>query len=268
MATPRPLGRPTRGTTNPNRLRRVDRYIAGPLGGLLRDAAAPTVVDLGFGATPWTTLELRERLVSVQPGTRVVGVEIDPARVAAAEPFADAGLAFLHGGFETPVPDGWARPTVVKAMNVLRQYDEAEVPQAWSTICRGLAPGGVLVDGTCDEIGRRCAWVVADAAGPRTLTISVSLEHLHRPSDVAERLPKCLIHRNVAGERVHAWLQALDRAWDVQAPLTPFGARQRWLASVASVRDLGWPVLHDARRWRLGEVTVPWDCVAPMPECS
>ena len=48
----------------------------------------------------------------------------------------------------------------------------------------------------------------------------------------------------------------LGRAWDTEA--TPFGPRQRWLATVRRMRDQGWPVLDGPARWRLGEYTVPW----------
>jgi len=89
------------------------------------------------------------------------------------------------------------------------------------------------------------------------------LGSLDRPGDVAERLPKALIHRNVPGERVHAWLQALDKAWVRAAPLSAYGVRQRWLATIAAVRDAGWPVMHGPARWRLGEVSVPWSAVKP-----
>ena len=44
------VGRATRGTTSPNRLRRVDNWVACLLGPGLSDA--PLVVDLGFGAVP------------------------------------------------------------------------------------------------------------------------------------------------------------------------------------------------------------------------
>src|SRR5437762_6480319 len=67
-----PLGAPTRGTTNPNRLRRVDAWIAATLAGPLRQAGDPLVVDLGYGASPVTTVELRARLVRVRPEVRVV----------------------------------------------------------------------------------------------------------------------------------------------------------------------------------------------------
>ena len=58
---------------------------------------------------------------------------------------------------------------------------------------------------------------------------------MERPSGLAERLPKTLIHRNVPGEPVHdAFLRDFDRAWDRAAPYSALGPRQRWLAAVAS----------------------------------
>ena len=49
---------------------------------------------------------------------------------------------------------------------MLRQYAEGEVPAAWSRVAARLAPGGVLIDGTCDEIGRLAAWVTVTAEDP------------------------------------------------------------------------------------------------------
>ena len=63
----------------------------------------------------------------------------------------------------------------------------------------GWRPGGLLVEGTCDEIGRRHVWVALGPEGPRTVTFATRLGSLDRPSDLAERLPKALIHRNVPG---------------------------------------------------------------------
>lgn len=262
MPTPRPVGSITRGTTNPNRLRRVDRWLAGPQAWRLRAAAEPVVVDLGYGATPTTAVELHARLRQVVPGVRVVGIEIDPARVRAAKPLERDGLPFALGGFETPLPGG-QRPVVVRAFNVLRQYAEADVPGAWALVQDRLAPGGLLVDGTCDEVGRRSTWVAVNAAGPVSLTLSWRLRGLGQPSEIAERLPKALIHRNVEGERVHTFLGALDRAWAVTAPQASFGVRQRFIATAGALRDQGWPLLDGAARWRLGEVSVAWDSVAP-----
>ncbi len=258
----RPVGTITRGTTNPNRLRRCDRWIAGPQAWRLRRSPGPpVVVDLGYGASPITAVELHDRLRRVRPDVQVVGIEIDPARVAAGRPLEREGLSFRLGGFEVPLEAG-ARPTVVRAFNVLRQYAEEEVADAWGLVQQRLAPGGLLVDGTCDEIGRRASWVAVDASGPVSLTVSLRMGGLERPSDVAERLPKALIHRNVPGERVHAYLADLDRAWARSAPQSSWGARQRFLAMAREVRE-GWPLLDGPSRWRLGEITVAWEAVAP-----
>ncbi len=258
----RPVGTLTRGTTNPNRLRRVDRWLAGPQAWRLRRSDDPVVVDLGYGASPVTAVELHDRLRRVRPDVEVVGIEIDPGRVAAAAPLARPGLRFALGGFELPLPDR-RRPVLVRAFNVLRQYPEAEVAGAWELMAGRLAPDGLLVDGTCDELGRRSCWVAVTAAGPVSLTVSVRLAGLDRPSDVAERLPKSLIHRNVPGEPVHGWLSALDDEWARAAPMASFGVRQRWTAACRAVREAGWPVLDGPSRWRLGELTVAWSAVAP-----
>jgi SAM-dependent methyltransferase len=258
-----PQGMITRGTTNPNRLRRVDRWLAGPQAGRLRRSDDPMVVDLGYGATPVTAVELHSRLTRVRPDVQVFGIEIDAERVRAALHLQRPGLTFTVGGFELPLPGG-RRPVLVRAFNVLRQYPETDVEPAWALVRRRLAPGGLLVDGTCDELGRRAAWVAVTAEdGPVSLTVSLRLAGLDRPGEVAERLPKALIHRNVPGERVHDYLNALDSAWERAVALAPFGVRQRWLATVRTLISEGWPVLDGPARWRLGELTVAWSAVRP-----
>jgi hypothetical protein len=277
----RPDGEITRGTTSPSRLRRVDRWITQAAGAVLRADERPLIVDLGYGASPVTTLELYRRVRAVAPDAEVAGLEIDPDRVRhACRRLAELraagdelpGLSFAVGGFELPVP---RRPALIRAFNVLRQYPEERAWTAWSRLRSSLADGGVLVEGTCDEIGRRAVWVTAPAlssgalpSGPGALiTFSARLASLERPSDLAERLPKTLIHRNVPGEPVHQFLRDFDRAWDYAAPYSAFGPRQRWLAAVTSL-SAAWPVLRTPpygghRRWRLGEVTLPWSVLAP-----
>ena len=189
---------------------------------------------------------------AVRPDAEVVGLEIDPERVAGAQGATTEGLSFRRGGFEL----AGLRPLVVRALNVLRQYDEAAAADAWTELCGRLQPEGVLLEGTCDELGRRGAWVTLGPEGPRTLTLAAHLPSLERPGDLAERLPKALIHRNVPGEPVHALLRALDDAWDRSAGLAPYGNRQRWAATCEA---LDWPQVGR----RDGELTVPWSTVAP-----
>jgi len=260
-AARRPQGVVTRGTTNPNRLRRVDNWIVSSCADLLSDAVDPLVVDLGYGASPVTTVELRARLAAAgRPDVRVVGLEIDPERVAAAAPAADPPwLTFARGGFEL----AGLRPAIVRALNVLRQYDESDVVSAWRTMSAALAPGGVVVEGTCDELGRTACWLLLDASGPRSLTVAAKLSTLDDPATLAERLPKALIHHNVPGERIHALITALAKGWRDAAPYATFGPRQRWLRTVTAVREAGWPVLDGPTRWRRGELTVEWSADAP-----
>lgn len=268
----RRVGRVTRGTTGTNRLRRIDRWLARHPA--LRRTDDPLVVDLGYGASGVTALELQARLARTRPDVEVLGLEIDPARVERAReqlaavragrtPFdPGARVSFAVGGFEVPAPAG-RRPAIIRAFNVLRQYDEGEVTGAWDAMTARLAPGGLLVEGTCDELGRIATWVALDSDGtPRSFTVSLRLAGLEHPSVAAERLPKALIHRNVPGERIHALLTALDAEWERAAALSPFGPVERWRGALDALVRAGWPV--GARsRWRLGELTVPWSAVAP-----
>ncbi|WP_245666676.1 class I SAM-dependent methyltransferase [Actinomadura latina] len=311
----KPRGEVTRGTTAPNRLRRVDRWIAATQARPLRIGGRPLAVDLGYGASPVTTFEFYSRLRAVSPHLEVVGIEIEPERVTAgltllaalreppeppdppppkqpeapkgagAVPTRDAkgdpgrtrepfprkaargpydGLSFRRGGFELPVP---RRPVLVRAFNVLRQYDEPAAWSAWDDLRARLAPTGVLVEGTCDEIGRRAVWVTLTKDGPQTITFAAHLRSLDRPSALAERLPKTLIHRNVPGEPVHALLTAFDRCWATAAPHSAFGPRARWVEAVSLLARthpvLTRPPYGGRNRWRLGEVTLPWTAVAP-----
>ena len=152
---------------------------------------------------------------------------------------------------------------LLRAFNVLRQYEESAALAAWDTMTERLAPGGLLVEGTCDEIGRRCCWVTLDAEGPLTFTVACRPSDIDQPSDLAERLPKALIHRNVPGQRVHTMLTALDACWARAAPLAPFGPRARWAEAVRQLAGEGWPVVDRPRRHRCGEVTMAWSAVAP-----
>jgi hypothetical protein len=260
----RALGLPTRGTTAPNRLRRIDRWLLAAYGGLLRHAPDPLVIDLGYGSSPVTTVELAARLAALRPDVRVIGVENDRDRVAAASTAAPAAARsgrgpvpeFRYGGFDL----AGLRPVLARAMNVLRQYDEPTAAAAWTELRARLAPGGLLVDGTCDETGRVACWIAIGRDGPRTLTLAARLATLDRPATLAERLPKALIHHNVPGARIHGFLATLDAGWVGAGGLPP---RQRWLLAGRRAAAEGWPV--SLRRAWQGEITVRWQAVAPPP---
>jgi hypothetical protein len=222
----------------------------------LQAATDPLVIDLGYGALPVTTLELAARLCVVRADVRVVGLEIDPERVVATRD----GVQFGLGGFEL----AGRTPVLVRAFNVLRQYPVEAVHDAWAMMQARLAPGGLVVDGTCDELGRRSCWVLLDGVAPISLTLACDPFAIERPSDLAERLPKVLIHHNVAGQPIHALLTAADTAWASVAGHGVFGPRVRWRAMLELLRNEGFPVEPPRRRMRDGVLSVPWSNVAPV----
>lgn len=54
----------------------------------------------------------------------------------------------------------------------------------------GSGPGGLIVDGTCDVLGRRCCWVLLDAAGPVSLTLACDPFAIEKPSDLPSGCPR------------------------------------------------------------------------------
>lgn len=250
----RPIGSATRGKTAANRLRRVDALIALLEEPLLRrrDGAFADAffVDLGFGAEPTTTLESAIRLRRIRPDLRVLGVEIDPARVAAAKPFEDARTSFRLGGFNLPLSGG-ERACVVRAFNVLRQYDEAAVAEAHRLLAASILPGGLLVEGTSEPHGRH--WVAhllrrlegGELRG-EGLVFCSSFRASFDPAVFQAVLPKSLIHRVVPGEPVHAFFEDWKRAARDTVSEGSWGARRWFAAAALRLAELGWTV--DLRR--------------------
>jgi hypothetical protein len=263
VALKKPVGAITRGTTNPNRLRRIDRYLSQL--SYLRTLPNPLAVDLGYGKTPVTAVELLGRLAKVAPDIRVLGIEIDPARVSEAKSLAHSRLAFEHGGFEVPIPKVFSDRVdvdLIRALNVLRQYSESEVLSAWSLMQSRLSKDGLIIEGTSDEIGRIASWITLDKSKPLTFTISLRLQGLDKPSKVAERLPKILIHKNTPGNSIHRYLMELDLAWDKAAGFGAFGSAQRFVQTAKTLLQAGWPIENFPKRWRLGELSVAYEAIS------
>ncbi|MGP6174780.1 class I SAM-dependent methyltransferase [Corynebacterium sp. A21] len=258
----RPVGVITRGTTNYNRLRRCDRWTVHhpELRQLLNSVTRPHAVDVGYGASFTTTVEWSHWLRRLRPDIRVTGLEIDPERVLPPR----EGVEFELGGFELA---GY-RPHLVRAFNVLRQYDVDQVTAAWQLVLANLAPGGHFIEGTCDELGRRSTWVLLDKSGPKSLTLAWDPMAVERPSDLAERLPKALIHRNVPGEKIHTLLARLDSAWERSVWWQPYGPRIRWRQTRELLAQEGLVMEPLRRRVRDSLLTVPWDLVSPEKTAS
>ena len=259
----RALGLPTRGTTNPNRLRRMDNWIVAHARRPCARRADPLVVDLGYGATPVTAVELAARLARVRPDVRVLGLEIDPERVAGraagGRPApADLRARRLRAGRARA--RRWCAPPTCCASTTR----PAAAGGVADRCARTWPPGGLLVEGTCDELGRRGCWVLLDARRPADAHVRLPASSTSSGrADLAERLPKALIHHNVAGPAGARAAARLRRGLGRRGAAVGRSApRQRWTAACAGLADAGWPV--DVTRARHGELTVPWAAVAPV----
>jgi len=252
---PRPEGLLTRGKTARNRLRGSDHFLLQydpSLFGRALDGAY--CVDLGYGAEPHTTLEWAGRMRSHVPGLPVLGVEIDPERVERARPFADHLTDFRLGGFNLPLAVG-ERVRLIRAFNVLRQYDEDAVAPAWDQLCAQLVPGGLLVEGTSSPFGR--VWSAClvrrplDGEAPwqlEALVLGANLRRDFDPDLFQTRLPKAFIHRMAPGEPVFEFLEGWKRAAAETRSLAVWGSRQWFAAAAAHLAGQGHDV--DLRsRW-------------------
>jgi hypothetical protein len=105
--------------------------------------------------------------------------------------------------------------------------------------------------------------VLLDRDGPLSLTLACDPKAIDRPSDLAERLPKVLIHQNIPGQPIHTLLDAADRAWAAAAGQSAFGPRARWRAMLAGLRSAGVGLEVQRRTSRDAVLTVPWASVAP-----
>lgn len=227
-----PLGHATRGKTAAQRLRRLDRWIRAHHEGLLRrqgDWRDAAFVDLGYGANPTTTLEAARCFRRVAPDLLVVGLEIDPVRVEAAQYAVDERTRFRRGGFDLPLlPDESVR--VLRAMNVLRQYPEDAGAAAFEAMRAAVRPGGLLVEGTSSPSGHRMAVNLVDAE--HRVLFAANLRHpVLDPWEFTAILPKNLIHRVLPGEPVHGLLTAWRQAWSATQPAATFGPLAHWNAA-------------------------------------
>jgi hypothetical protein len=260
LAVPKkPQGQITRGKTARNRLRQVDHFLLRYDPGLLarRDGlfAEALFVDLGYGAEATTTLESAERFRRIAPDLRVLGVEIDPARVAAAEPFADARTGFRLGGFNLPLKEGES-VRAMRAFNVLRQYDEPDVALAWRQMARGVLPGGLLLEGTSTPTG--ALWVAnvlrrveADPLWEQeALVFCTNFRLGFDPLDFQAVLPKNYIHRVVEGEPIHRFFSDWKAAVAATAPMQTWGARQWFAAAAERLAEQGYAI-NTRRKWLL-----------------
>ncbi|HMZ06977.1 MAG TPA: hypothetical protein PK078_05105 [Anaerolineales bacterium] len=260
----KPEGQPTRGKTADNRLRRVDNFallyepsLLTRTDGLFADSL---FVDLGYGFDPRTTLESALRFRHVNPELKILGVEIDKERVEVAQPFADEKTFFRLGGFNLPLQSG-EHVRLIRAFNVLRQYEEKDFAPAYERLAEYVLPGGLMIEGTSTPFGS----VWAANLARREVTAEWSLEALvfstnfHTGFEVEEFqtiLPKNYIHHVVAGEPIHGFFEAWKRSAAETSAAKTFGLKQWFSAAAVSLAQKGFDL--DLRKKWLGKGFLIW----------
>jgi hypothetical protein len=266
----KPEGQPTRGKTAANRLRRVDNFILLYEPSLLSRTdgwfANSLFVDLGYGFDARTTLESAARFRRVNPNLNILGVEIDKERVEAALPFADDKTFFRLGGFNLPLQEG-EHARLIRAFNVLRQYEEKDFVPAYERLAEYVVPGGLMIEGTSTPYGQMWAANLArkmdsgkwkarignsdastGSAGDwrfEALVFSTNFRFGFEVEEFQTILPKNLIHRVVKGEPIHDFFEAWKRSAKEASHAKTFGVRQWFIASAKSLAGKGYKInLH------------------------
>lgn len=255
----RPQGQLTRGKTARNRLRRSDIFLMMTESPLIRlqDPQA-YYIDLGYGFEPFTTLETAARLRTLNPDLPVLGVEIDPERVKTAQPYADELTFFRLGGFNLPLKEG-ERVRLIRAFNVLRQYEEAEWAAPVAQMGAQLIPGGILIEGTSNPFGS--VWtanIIKRSSEPpyevrhEGFLFSTNFHMGFEPDIFQPVLTKNFIHRMVPGEEIYNFMENWKAACRNQAPMRTYGLRTFFCAAAKDLNSRGYHIDLRPRLLRQG----------------
>ena len=262
----KPVGLPTRGKTTSNRLRRVDNFILLYEPSLLTRTdglfALSLFVDLGYGFEPRTTLESAARFRRLNPNLPILGVEIDQERVDAALPSADEITHFRLGGFNLPLEPGES-VSLIRAFNVLRQYEEKDFAPAYERLAEHVLPGGLMIEGTSTPFGQ--LWVANLVRRGETgdwrfeaLVFSTNFRMGYDITDFQAVLPKNYIHHMVPGEPIYDFVEAWKRAAAETSHMKTFGLRQWFVSSAESLAQKGFRInLHKkflSKGWLIWEL--------------
>ncbi len=243
----KPEGQTTRGKTASNRLRRVDNFILLYEPSLLTRTdglfARALFVDLGYGFDARTTLESAARFRRVNPDLPILGVEIEKDRVEAALPYADEKTFFRLGGFNLPLKEG-EHVRLIRAFNVLRQYEEKDFAPAYERLAQYTLPGGLMIEGTSNPFGSN--WVANLARKEisewrlEALVFSTNFRMGFDITDFQAVLPKNYIHHVVPGELIYGFFEAWKQSAAETAAMKTYGLRQWFIHSAESLAEKGY----------------------------
>jgi hypothetical protein len=225
----KPEGQPTRGKTASNRLRRVDNFLLLYEPSLLTRSDGPFAdalfVDLGYGFDARTTLESAERFRRVNP---------------------DEKTFFRLGGFNLPLKGG-EHVRLIRAFNVLRQYEEKDFAPAYERLAPYVLPGGLMIEGTSTPYGQ--IWTANLARKLESgewkveaLVFSTNFRLGFEIADFQAVLPKNYIHHVTPGEPVYDFFEAWKASAAETAALKAYGLRQWFVHAAEALSRRGYEI--------------------------
>ena len=246
----KPEGQATRGKTASNRLRRVDNFLLLYEPSLLTRTdglfASSLFVDLGYGFDARTTLESAARFRRLNSDLPILGVEIEKERVEAASPYADEKTFFRLGGFNLPLREG-EHVRLIRAFNVLRQYEEKDFAPAYERLAQFVLPGGLMIEGTSTPYGQ--LWTANLARKVESgewkveaLVFSTNFRMGFDITDFQAVLPKNLIHHVVPGEPIHDFIEAWKGSAAETSAMKAYGLRQWFIQSAEALAQKGYKI--------------------------
>jgi hypothetical protein len=201
----------------------------------------------------------RSRARRVNPDLPILGVEIEKERVEAALPYADEKTFFRLGGFNLPLKEGeYVR--LIRAFNVLRQYEEQDFAPAYERLAQYVLPGGLMIEGTLNPFGSIwCTTVVrrieeAESLMARmenwrirdwrleALVFSTNFRMGFDITDFQAVLPKNFIHPVSPGEPIHDFFEAWKQSAAETSAMKVYGLRQWFIHSAELLAGKGYKI--------------------------
>lgn len=193
---------------------------------------ARVVLDFGFGESAVTSAEWREVL---PPEVHLIGVE-RTLPTGAPPP----GVEWVQGSFDVVASLGPA--SVIRALNVLRGYREDEVAPALAALKAGLAPDGLLIEGSADTDGHVLVVALHEAQGAQLLFFT-DFERGFSPWLFRDWLPRELRRSVKPGTAIHALLTKWNALVTEASAASP---RERFTRSLAlpELQATAWEAAH------------------------
>jgi hypothetical protein len=113
--------------------------------------------------------------------------------------------------------------SLIRAFNVLRQYNESEVAQALAALAAPLTENGLIIEGTSDPLGRLLTFNLYQKVETRdraslplqriAFVLAPSLRADFAPRQFQAVLPKNFIHHAEPGGAIDRFFAAWHAAW-------------------------------------------------------